>query len=72
MTGLLIDRTKGKGMNYTGDSWVEAVNMRYLVAAAPPSRVTRPPGNTMEDTVSETVPGLIRNARNTPHPRPPS
>lgn len=71
MTGLLVDRTKGKGMNSTGDSWVEAVNMRNL-DAAPPTRVTRPPGNTMEDTVSETVPGLIRNVRNTPHPRPPS
>lgn len=36
MTGLLVDRTKGKGMNSTGDSWVEAVNMRNLVAAPPP------------------------------------
>lgn len=71
MTGLLIDRTKEKGMNSTGESWVEAINTHNLVAA-PPTRVTRPPGNTMEDTVSETVPGLIRNARNTPHPRPPS
>lgn len=64
LRGLLIDRTKGKGMNSAGASKVEAINTHNL-AAAPPE-LPRPPGNTMEGTVRETVLGLIRNARNTP------